>query len=80
MIEVEVYISLKETVLDPEGLTIKKALNSIGYSEVLDVRFGKYIVLKLDIDDKKTAEEKAKEFCEKLLANTVIETYSIKIK
>jgi len=80
MIEVEVYISLKETVLDPEGLTIKKALNSIGYSEVLDVRFGKYIVLKLDTDDKKTAEEKAKEFCEKLLVNPIIETYSIKIK
>ena len=80
MIEVEVYIRLKETVLDPEGLTIKKALNSIGYNEVLDVRFGKYIVLKLDTDDKRIAEEKTKEFCEKLLANPVIESYRIKIR
>jgi len=75
-----VNVYLKEGVLDPQGKAVHHALESLGFNGVNDVRIGKQIVLQLEGDDKAKAEAEVKEMCETLLANTVIEDYSIEIK
>jgi phosphoribosylformylglycinamidine synthase len=75
-----VNVFLKEGVLDPQGKAAHHALDSLGFEGVNDVRIGKQIVIQLDTDDKAKAEAEVKEMCETLLANTVIEDYTIEIK
>ncbi len=75
-----VNVFLKEGVLDPQGKAAHHALDSLGFEGVKDVRIGKQIVLQLDTDDRAKAETEVKEMCETLLANTVIEDYTIEIK
>jgi phosphoribosylformylglycinamidine synthase len=74
-----VNVFLKEGVLDPQGKAAHHALNSLGFAGVADVRIGKQIIVKLDTADKTVAEAEVKEMCETLLANTVIEDYTIEI-
>ena len=74
---VTVNIFLKEGVLDPQGKAAHHALDSLGFTGVDDVRIGKQIILKLNTNDKAEAIAEAKEMCETLLANTVIEDYTI---
>ena len=71
----KVYVTLKRSVLDPQGKAVQHALSTMGFSEVKDVRMGKYIELELGSIDKAQAENKIKTMCEKLLANTVIEEF-----
>jgi len=78
--EAEIYITLKKTVADPQGLTIRHALNSLGYRDVEEVRMGKLVTVKLNSKDKAGAEEKVDQMCKKLLANPIIEDYKFKIK
>jgi phosphoribosylformylglycinamidine synthase subunit PurS len=80
MFNAEIYIALKKTVADPQGLTVKHALESLGYGGVKDVRMGKLIRISIDTRDKAKAESEVKGMCEKLLANTVIEEFSFKIE
>ena len=80
MLEVEIYIRLKKTVSDPQGLTVKHALQSLGYQNLEEVRVGKFITVKLNSKDKKEAKQRADEMCRKLLANPIIEDYSFKIE
>ena len=74
-----VNVFLKEGVLDPQGKAAHHALDSLGFEGVQDVRIGKQIVMQLEGDDKSKAEAEVKEMCETLLANTVIEDYTIEI-
>ena len=71
----KVYVTLKKSVLDPQGKAVQHALSSMGFGEVKDVRVGKFIELDLGGGDKAQAESKLKTMCEKLLANTVIEDF-----
>jgi phosphoribosylformylglycinamidine synthase PurS subunit len=71
----KVYISLKPTVNDPQGLTIRGALYNLGFKQVTDVRAGKYLEIKIDLDDIEVTRNKVTEMCRQLLANPVIETY-----
>jgi phosphoribosylformylglycinamidine synthase subunit PurS len=71
----EVFVSLKPAVNDPQGLAIRDGLHMLGYGEVGEVRAGKYLRLRLDAVDRAAAESRVAEMCEKLLANTVIESY-----
>lgn len=71
----KVYVTLKKSVLDPQGKTVQHALSSMGFNEVKGVRMGKYIELELGDIQKAQAEQRIKTMCEKLLANTVIEEY-----
>lgn len=80
MLKAEIYITLKRTVSDPQGLTIKHALESLGYKDLSDVRIGKLAVIKLNCKDKKRAEEEINQMCKKLLANPIIEDYHFTIK
>jgi phosphoribosylformylglycinamidine synthase PurS subunit len=79
-INVSVYVSPKQGVLDPQGQAALGALKSLGFDEVDDVRIGKYITLQLERLEKGKAEERLKDMCEKLLANPVIEDYHIQIQ
>jgi len=74
-----VTVMLKNGVLDPQGEAIKHALNSLEYNNVESVRQGKVIEIGLDETSEEKANESIKEMCEKLLANTVIESYEIEI-
>jgi len=74
-----VNVFLKEGVLDPQGKASHHALDSLGFNGVQDVRIGKQIILKLETPDKDKAHSEVKEMCETLLANTVIEDYTIEI-
>ncbi len=71
----KVYITLRKSVLDPQGKAVQQALGTLGFKEVQDVRMGKYIELDLGNIDKSQAEQKVKAMCEKMLANTVIEDF-----
>ncbi|HZG88310.1 phosphoribosylformylglycinamidine synthase subunit PurS [Paenibacillus sp.] len=75
-----VFVTVKENVLDPQGKAVQGALHSMGFDEVGEVRIGKYMELNLDTNDAKVAEERVREMCEKLLANTVIEDYRFELK
>lgn len=75
MFKAKVYVTLRESVLDPQGNAIQQSLHSLGFDEVGDVRIGKYMEIEMNSENQKAAEERVKEMCEKLLANTVIEDY-----
>jgi phosphoribosylformylglycinamidine synthase subunit PurS len=74
--KVRVYVTLKRGVLDPQGSAVGRALRSLGYDEVEDVRLGKYIEVTLqDGADEARTRSRLDEMCRRLLANTVIEDY-----
>ena len=74
-----INVYLKEGVLDPQGKAAHHALGSLGFDNVADVRIGKQIVVQLEEADRTKAEASLKEMTETLLANTVIEDYTIEI-
>ncbi|MCC5814843.1 MAG: phosphoribosylformylglycinamidine synthase subunit PurS [Leptospira sp.] len=76
----KVNITLKESVLDPQGQTVMKALNGMGESSVKDIRVGKYIEIKMDSSSTDEAEKNAHRICEKLLVNQVIESYTLVVE
>ena len=78
--EAKIYVTLKDGVLDPQGKAVKHSLETLGFNEAEDVRIGKYIVMQLKEMQKSEAESKVKDMCEKLLANTVIESYKFDIE
>lgn len=79
MVKVKVYVTLRESVLDPQGKAVNHALHSLGYNEIKDVRIGKFMELSVDPSGR-AVEEVVKEACEKLLANPVIEDFRYEIE
>ncbi len=75
-----VYVGLKPGVLDPQGRTIARSLNNLGFDEVENAFQGKVIELTLNGTDVDAATARVTDMCEKLLANTVIENYRIEIR
>ncbi len=74
-----VHVMLKDGVLDPQGEAVRHALGHLGFGGVEAVRQGKVSELDLAAADKAAAEAEVRQMCEKLLANTVIEKYTIEI-
>jgi phosphoribosylformylglycinamidine synthase len=74
-----VHVMLKDGVLDPQGEAVRHALGSLGFDGVQGVRQGKVIEIDLVETDPETARATVTEMCEKLLANTVIESYSVEL-
>ena len=74
-----VFVTLKQSVFDPQGTTVTEALHSLGYDAVKDVRQGKYFELEIDAPNAEEARRLASEAADKLLANPVIESYRIEI-
>ena len=79
MIKARVTVTLKTGVLDPQGKAIEGALSALGFDGVGQIRQGKVFDLSLDTADRAKAEADLKAMCEKLLANTVIENYTISL-
>ncbi|MCG3086414.1 phosphoribosylformylglycinamidine synthase subunit PurS [Sporosarcina cyprini] len=79
MTKVNVYVTLRESVVDPQGIAAKDALQTLGFNEVHNVRIGKLIELELD-GSAATIESRVTEMCEKLLINQVIEDYRFEIE
>ena len=75
--KIKIIVTLKKSVLDPQGKVVQQALNGMGYKNVNEVRQGKFFEINIDEKDQKKAEEKVEEMCKKLLANLVIEDYKI---
>jgi len=79
MYKVKVYVTLRESVLDPQGSAVKNSLHSLGFKEVQDVRIGKYMELLIEKSDRHI-DDVVKEMCDKLLANPVIEDYRYELE
>ncbi|ELE2900062.1 phosphoribosylformylglycinamidine synthase subunit PurS [Campylobacter jejuni] len=78
--EVIVNISLKNVVLDPQGKAVEKALHSLNFNSVKEVKIAKQIKISLDEKDEKLAKEQVKKMCEELLVNSIIEDYELVIE
>lgn len=74
-----INVFLKEGVLDPQGKAAHHALNTLGFNGISDVRIGKQIIIEIDETNKDHATKQVTQMCETLLANTVIEDYTIEI-
>ncbi|MAJ23706.1 MAG: phosphoribosylformylglycinamidine synthase [Candidatus Pelagibacter sp. TMED64] len=75
--KISVVVTLKESVLDPQGKVIQQTMNNIGFENIKSVRQGKYFDLEIDEESFSKAKSVAEELCKKLLANLVIEEYKI---
>ncbi|WP_071458397.1 phosphoribosylformylglycinamidine synthase subunit PurS [Bacillus massilinigeriensis] len=79
MFKVKVYVTLRESVLDPQGTAVKSSLAKMGYEGVEDVRIGKYMELMIE-DKGQDIEAAVKDMCGRLLSNPVIEDYRYEIE
>ncbi len=78
--KVSVTVTLKKDVLDPQGKVVEKTLRNMGYSNIENVRQGKYFEIEINESNKENAKRIIEEICNKLLTNMVIEDYSINFK
>jgi len=78
-VKAKVHITLKTGVLDPQGKAVQHALGSLGFAGIDDVRQGKFIELTLTETDRDKAKAAVEQMCKSLLANTVIENYTVEI-
>ena len=78
--KVSVTVTLKKDVLDPQGKVVEKTLKNMGYSNIENVRQGKYFEIEINESNKENAKKIIDEACNKLLTNMVIEDYSINFK
>tara|TARA_Y100001970_G_C13981534_1_gene723411 strand:+ start:393 stop:626 length:234 start_codon:yes stop_codon:yes gene_type:complete len=75
--KVKVIVTLKNGVLDPQGKAIQQTLNAMNFSNVSEIRQGKFFEININENDEKKAKSNVEEMCKKLLANLVIEDYEI---
>ena len=79
MYTAKILVTLRKTILDPQGKAVEHSLKSLGYDNIIDTRIGKYIELKINSADEQSAKAIAEEACRKLLANPIMEDYSLEI-
>jgi phosphoribosylformylglycinamidine synthase subunit PurS len=77
--DVAIAVTLKPVVNDPQGLVVRSGLHHLGFTDIGDVRVGKYIELTIDAADEAIAREQVTQMCERLLRNPVIEDYRIEV-
>lgn len=75
-----VFVTLKPQVLDPAGKAVLQGLHALGFAEVEEVRLGKVLELRVAGEDRSLAEARAKEMCQRLLANTVVEDFRVEVE
>jgi len=75
--KIKAIVTLKKSVLDPQGTVIQQTLDGMGFNNVNNIRQGKFFEVDIDEKDQKKAEEKVEDMCKKLLVNLVIEDYKI---
>ena len=74
-----VYVTLKQEVLDPQGDAVRRALGSLGFEDVKSVRVGKLIEIEVDATDRDAAQKELEQMCQKLLVNPVIEDFRFEL-
>lgn len=79
MFKAKVTVTLKESILDPQGKAVELALKNLNYDNFNQVRIGKIITLDINESDQNQAETKLKEICDQLLSNPVIENYTYEL-
>ena len=77
--KVQVHTRLKEGVLDPQGKAVEAALKNLGYEDINKIRQGKLFDIEIDTNDPKKAKKIAENICKSLLANMVIEDFTIEV-
>ena len=80
MYQARIYITLKTTVNDPQGVTVLSSLHRLGFKNAGDVRVGKYLLVNVDETDRAKAESSVTEMCHKLLANPIIEEFRFELE
>ena len=80
MLHSKVFVTLKKSILDPQGKAVEQGIHSLGFDAVGDVRIGKYIEMDIDTNSREAAERMTKEISDKLLANLIMESYSFTIE
>ena len=75
--KISIVVTLKKEVLDPQGTVVEKTLKNMGYSNIENIRQGKYFEIEINESNKENAKKIIEEICNKLLTNMVIEDYSI---
>ena len=75
-----IFITLKPAVNDPQGITIRSGLHTIGFKQVADVRMGKFLEVTLDTSARKKADALVRDMCDKLLANPIIENFTYELE
>lgn len=76
---VEVFVSPRKDILDPQGKAVESALSNIGFPGVTGVRVGKYLTFRMEAENAETGRKSVDEMCMKLLANPVVEDFEIRI-
>lgn len=76
----QIYVTLRPSVLDPQGTAVQSGLQHMGYNNVEQVRIGKYIEVTLNSDSPEAAKQQLDQICDQLLANTVIENYRFEVQ
>jgi len=76
----KIIVTLRKSILDPQGKAVHHALESLGMNAVSDVRMGKYVEMKVNSNNKEEAERHTENACKKLLANPVMEDYSFTVE
>ena len=80
MFKATINVTLKKSVLDPQGQTVLHALGTMGFNDAKKLRVGKFFELSIDADSRQKAETRVKEMCDKILTNPVIEEYSFQLQ
>ncbi|MRJ46471.1 phosphoribosylformylglycinamidine synthase subunit PurS [Fundicoccus ignavus] len=80
MYNVKVYVTYKESILDPQGEAVRGAVHRMGFDEIEDIRIGKYFEIKVSDTADRSVEEVIEMICDKLLANVVMESYRYEIE
>jgi phosphoribosylformylglycinamidine synthase subunit PurS len=78
-VRARVLIRLKQSILDAQGASVRRALEGLGFREVLDVRVGKVVDLDVDGDSGEETRRRVEEMCARLLVNPVIEDFSVEV-
>ena len=80
MYQARIYITLKPTVNDPQGITVLSSLHRLGFNNAEDVRVGKYLLVNVSESDRETAAASVPDLCQKLLPNPVIEEFQFDLE
>jgi phosphoribosylformylglycinamidine synthase PurS subunit len=80
MFKATIRVTLKESVLDPQGVAVKGSLHAMGFATVENVRIGKLLEVLLETDDRAEAEIQVQTMCEKLLSNPVVENFTFQLE
>lgn len=79
MYSAKIKVTLRKSILDPQGKAVEHSIQSLGFKNIIDTRIGKFVELKIDTNSQEEAQLITDEVCKKLLANQVMEDYEFEV-